>query len=88
MQLNRVRLIKETPGFLRRSLSPTELQRNARHVKHAVRGWQVQWATLPEAKPDLDGAGSDASTRDEMFVVRMSRRSAHTGALNRRGGPR
>jgi hypothetical protein len=99
-QLNCIRVIKQKPSFLRR---PTELQRRARHVKHAVRERQVQYVSRGQARPRR--GGSDASTRDawrvtletaescEMFVVRMSRRSAqvapgHRADVIRRVRPR
>jgi hypothetical protein len=57
----RVNLIASEPpkkslAFFAFPFHPTALQRKVSHVNHAVRGRLVQWATSPEAKPDLDGA--------------------------------
>jgi hypothetical protein len=53
---------KKSPAFFVVPFHPRELQRKARHVKHVCVGGKSN-GTPPEAKPDLDRADSDASTR-------------------------
>jgi hypothetical protein len=51
-QPNRVRIIKEKPGFLRRSLSPQGVAAESAPCQARVRGWQVQWdASRGQARP-------------------------------------